>query len=46
MTNEIYTPGERETVQIGENMLSYGISLSELLMSSMKMAKVRHLLDL
>lgn len=46
MTNEIYTPGERETIQIGENMLSYGISLSDLLMSSMKMAKVRHLLDL
>lgn len=41
MTNEIYSPGERETIQIGENMQSHALSLSDMLMSTLKMARVR-----
>lgn len=41
MTTEIYAPDKGETLQIGENMHSYPLSLGDGLMAQLKFSKVR-----
>ena len=44
MTRDIYAPTQGENVQIGQHTNSYSISLSEALLSSIKMSSVREFL--
>jgi hypothetical protein len=41
MTSEVYAPDQFESLQIGENMISYPLSLGDSLMPTLKMSKVR-----
>ena len=42
MTKDIYAPAEGESVQIGQNTNSYSISLSDEMLASVRMSRVRH----
>lgn len=43
MTKDIYAPGEGESVQIGQQTNSFSISLSDELLSTLKMSRVRNM---
>lgn len=42
MTKDIYAPGVGETIQIGQQTNSFSISLSDELLNSIKMSRVRN----
>ena len=41
MTKDIYAPGQGETIRIGQHTNSFSISLSDELLASLKMSRVR-----
>ena len=44
MTKDVFTPADNETITIGQQTKSFAISLSESLLASLKMSRVRLLI--